>query len=111
MCSQRDSRHGSVEMTISSNPRRWSASRDGSERVGVAHVTGDLVAGRLAEQGQRPPEALGCGLVTGHFGIDNAMQSLGRGRHHEVKEDLAFMRPAPDGLYERKVRGGSIGDE
>jgi hypothetical protein len=57
------------------------------------------------------PEALARGLASRHLGIDHAMQTLGRGGHDEVKDDLAFKRPAPDRLYERQVSGGSIRDE
>jgi hypothetical protein len=49
--------------------------------------------------------------VPRHFGIDDAMQALGRGRHQEVKRGLALVGSTPDGLHEGEVRGGAIGDE
>jgi hypothetical protein len=87
--------------------------RHGGERIRIAHVPGDLTAGGLTERGERPSETISCRHASGHFGIDNPVQTLGRGRHHEVEHDLPvrFESPTPDGVYERDVAGGSVRDE
>ncbi|MGI8712118.1 MAG: hypothetical protein ACR2NR_02840 [Solirubrobacteraceae bacterium] len=84
---------------------------DRGQRIGIAHVSGDVLAGRLAEQRKRSGQVLARRLPAGHLRIDNSMQALRGGGHDQMEVDRTPLSTGLDGHRERRVRGGSVGDE
>ena len=109
-CSQRDTRFGSVEMMISSNPWRFTASWIALSGSGSPTMPSTWRAGGLLEQRQRQVEhRLGL-VVLLVLGVDDAVQAVGGVGHEQRERARAAGGALAHRLHQRRRRGRAVGD-